>query len=181
MIPQSELITILVLLCTLAVGLCVCLAWVLIKSGKLFKLALDKVKAAKEEAEAIRIRTEEKYNKYASMPIEELDGVLMTLFACHLETASLTDVSENDPGAALSLYSVASENLLEYLGQETVDAIDYYYGKNYIVRWCELRYQLLENHGIVSRAVRKEIYAKGIIDAMQNDRIILGGKTGTGG
>lgn len=174
------LTTLLILFCTLALALCVCLGWVLIQSRKLFKYAITKVEDAKKEADSIKKRTEEKYNKYAAMSVEELDNVLMLLFASHLETASLTDVAENDPNAAIKLYEKAVEQLTIYLSEDTISAIDYYYGKNYISKWCKLHFQLLENHGVISRIISKDIYAGGIMSVMMNDRIILNGKNWTG-
>lgn len=138
--------------------LLICTIWLCNINIKLFKAAKKKKKDADTYAANIKLRTDEKYNKYISLTPDELDKRLATIFSAMLELSSVIYVSEKDPSRAEILYTKATERLLIYLGNDTINAIEYYYGKGYVVRWCELQYQLLENHGELSKILEKQVY-----------------------
>lgn len=143
--------------------LIVCTVWLSNIVVKLYRDAKKKRKEADEYAARIKKQTDEKYNKYISLTPSELDARLAVLFSSMLEICSVTSVSEKDPSRAEILYVKATERLLLYLGNESIEAIESYYGKGYIVRWCELQYQLLENHGDLSKILEKQMYSQNTI------------------
>lgn len=102
-------------------------------------------------------RTREKYNAIATLPPKEFGDFLAVMFAKMLEIKSASQVSEADPKADELLYTEATGALIEFLGQETVDAIDYYYGANYIYRWTKSSYALLHKRGLTVKIIAKEM------------------------
>lgn len=132
--------------------------WAATMAVKLFVRGRKYRNDAKKYAEKMKARTDAKYNKYIALTPQELDERLGVLFAAQLELCSVSAVAETDPEAIGKLYALAVAGLLNYIGPESIAAIEYYYGSNYVVRWCELKYKLLENRGILSKIIDKEMY-----------------------
>lgn len=116
-------------------------------------------KSINKYAELQKKRIDQSFNKFITLSPDELDKRLSTIFADQLELASATSVSEKDPNASVILYAKAFEGSIIFLGQKTIDAINYYYGDNYVIKWFETAYKILENRGLVSKIIQKEIYA----------------------
>lgn len=131
--------------------------WLIRASCKLFWYAYKTKTKAEDYAKKIKTRTDNKYNKYISLTPSELDARLSVIFSQQLELISLTKISEKDPDAAPLLYALAVERVIVYLGPETIEAINYYYGEGYVIRYCETMYKLLENRGIITNIIEKRI------------------------
>lgn len=117
---------------------------------------------AKKSAELVEKRTNMKFNRIATMTTHELDQYLADIYSMVLEINSVSNVSEKDPKCNQNLYAYSITSMYEYLGSDTIDAIEYYYGKNFITKWCEYRYRILENRGILVRILSREVTADGI-------------------
>lgn len=126
---------------------------------KLFWFAYKTKCAAEDYAKKIKTRTDNKYNKYISLTPDELDQRLSLIFSQQLELVSLTKISEKDPDAPSVLYALALAEVLKYIGEESLRAIDYYYGDNYVVKFCETTYKLLENRSVISNVIAKSANA----------------------
>lgn len=112
--------------------------------------------AAEELVKKVEIRTRKEYNKIACLSPKELSSFLTVVFSRRLILVSEQEISEKQMNAHEELYARALAGTLEYLGQETVDAIEYYYGTNYIERWCHEAYLALEHDSIASSIINKE-------------------------
>lgn len=131
------------------------------------KSAIAAKKAAEAYAKKIKTQTDMQYNKYAGLSFSELEAVLQSIYSEQLSIVSAQLVSTNDPNARDVLYAKSLEAMLAYLGPETLDALDYYYGKNFITRWCETKYFLLENDAVISSVIDKSIRAMQIRKALE--------------
>jgi len=130
------------------------LCWITVK---VFWVGVQVKKRAEKYAETIKLRTDRQYNKYASLTIMELEPILRAAYSQQLALASALAVTIKDPNAVDLLYTKSVDGLLVYLGQETIDALNYYYGDGFILRWCETQFKLLENEGIISEIIAKTI------------------------
>lgn len=118
--------------------------------------ARDYAKTQEKLTKLVEKRVRDKHNAIATLPPKELGDFLANLFGKMLELKSASQVSELDPVAEERLYAEATAALMKYLGPETIDAIDYYYGDNYINRWAESSYMLLIKRGIAKNIIQKE-------------------------
>ena len=118
---------------------------------------LKTAKAIKKDTEIAAMvadkRLRDQYNRIATLPVTEFHNFLATMFSRCMETMTDQEVSTKDPNGKLVLYTKALEDLLLYLGPETISAIDYYYGKDYIIRWASNAFKLLEKRGIVKTMI----------------------------
>lgn len=126
------------------------------------KMKADAIKALQRNEKKLQ----DKYNQIASLPPVELDRYLSNMFAKCLELNSAAYVSDNDHEAREKLYARATADMLAYLGTETIDAINYRYGTDYIYRWCEINYKLLENRGTLVSIINKTTYAETIANGL---------------
>ena len=117
---------------------------------------------AREHVKMIKERTAKQYNKFIGLSPDELDQFLAKIYSFELELAAVSNISEKDPSAEEKVYETAKEAVLDYLGSETISAIDYYYGTGYVIRWCELRFRYLENTGILKQIIDKNANARTI-------------------
>lgn len=113
---------------------------------KLFRLLIARNKLAQEHIKMVKKNTEMQYNKIAALSPSDLDAYLIKMFSMCIMISSDTDVSERDPEARDKLYAYTATRMLKYLGNDTVDAIEYYYGEGFIIRWCEMRYNYLHRN-----------------------------------
>ena len=116
---------------------------------KLFWHLIAMTLAARARVKDIEKRTAEKYNKFVAMSQPELEEYLVKTYSVLLELTCMTMVSDKDPDVVGKLYGNSLIQMLDYLGNSTVKALDYYYGEGYIERWCEVRYKFLENTGVI--------------------------------
>lgn len=142
------------ILCIWTAILLVILGTLIYANIKLFYYLVQRNKLAKAHILMVKTETERKYNKIATMPPNDLEAYLSKIFAISVARASDTDVSDNDPDAASKLFFKTSERLINYLGPETVEAIEYYYGKDYIIRWCEMNYMNLTRNGVLAKIIK---------------------------
>lgn len=115
----------------------------------------NKIKEAETYAANIKNQTDMKYKKLIQLTPKELDEYFGLIFGYFLELNSEARVSEKDPDATTKLYANTLSSMLEYIGEETISALDYYYGTGYVEKWCQLRYMLLENRRIMSKIINK--------------------------
>ena len=99
--------------------------------------------------------TKDRMNHIGTLPVKELDEYLTDLFMTKLELCAAQDVSIRDPSAAVILYGRALSEVITYLGEDNIHAIEYFYGKGYIEKWCAHRYRLMENRGSLPALFRK--------------------------
>lgn len=107
-------------------------------------------------------KVKDKYNRIALLSIPEFDSYMTKVFSISLELASQESVSEKDPNAAITLYAKTLEKVRIYLGDEMVHAIDYFYGKDYWIRWCEYRFNLLNTRKYLPSIITKTMFANNI-------------------
>lgn len=136
----------------LVAGAAMCLCGIiLIKHGRRYK------KMQEDLVKAVEIRTKKEYNKIALMSPQDLSAYLTQSFAKMLELESQASISEKDPDATTKLFAVSLAALLRFLGDETVAAIDYYYGKDYVQRWAEYSYRLIEARRLTDSVINKNM------------------------
>ena len=126
----------------------------------------DMKKKMLKQLEQFDKRVKKNYNKVAALTVFELDQYLGQIFSICLEAASAEAVSDKDPNAAVILYAKALEKLQVYLGEDTIAALDYFYGKDYLIHWCEIRYSLLNTKKVLSGIIDRSQSAVTIKDAM---------------
>lgn len=124
--------------------------------------ARDAKKKAEDVVRTVEIRVKKEHNKFATLSQDELNSVLMVLFARKLVLSSDQEISEKETDAHEKLLAHAQSAVIEFLGEETVSAIEYYYGKNYIHRWCHEAYLVLEHDRIASSIIKKERDVKSV-------------------
>lgn len=125
------------------VGLMVLAGSVLMICIKLAYLLIQRNKQAKLQSAQTKKRIEEKYNKIASLSPSEFDSYMTGLLSMMIQIVNDADISDRDPDAENKLYFHVLERLMVYLGTDTIQAIEYFYGKNYLTRWIQLRYTYL--------------------------------------
>ena len=130
-----------------------------------FLVAARKTKEEMDEAaKKADVRLMKQYNRIATLEVEQLHTFLTRMFSSCLEIVSDREISTKDPDSEITLYTLAVQELLLYLGEETIAAIDYYYGHNYIMRWTDNRYKILAKRGIISNMVNnKSIRAETVV------------------
>lgn len=112
--------------------------------------------AVPQTIEQNRIKTSIQTNKIANMSPDELDKYLSMMFGNCLEIVSTAKISERDPDGDVKLYAGTLEQLTNYLGEDTVRALDFYYGEGYLERWCQMRYNLLNIRGQLYPIINKQ-------------------------
>ena len=132
----------------------------------LLKRAREYKKKQEELTKMVEKRTREKYNKIALLEPPQLITYLTSIFSKMLELSAVTHISDKDHGAAEKLYGYALAETIAYLGKDTLDAIDYYYGKDFIYRWSYSSYRLAETRGYISRIITKEATHENLLSNM---------------
>lgn len=112
-------------------------------------------------------RLQNKYNRIATLEPKDLGAFLTKAYAQSLELAAIANTSENDPDAQEVLSVAALATLRKYLGEDTVEAIDYYYGSDYLGRWTMQVFRLLENRGVLPTIIKQELTAEGIMSRLK--------------
>ena len=107
------------------------------RKGKFYH---DQQKALLVEAEK-RVRMQ--YNKIASLSPNRLITYLGGIFSRFLELSGELG-SRADRDVIERLHANALAETLNYLGPETIEAIEYYYGEEYVEKWADLAMRILE-------------------------------------
>lgn len=126
-----------------------------IGSFVLFVHAKRTVDKAAKKAELIEKKTKAEFNKVACLSVRELDSYLGGVFTNMLLISSMKDYTPTDPNGAVILYAKSLEAMLVYLGEDTIAAIESYYGKGFVERWCEVRYKILNQNGSLANIARQ--------------------------
>lgn len=134
----------------LVIGLICCVGGV-----KFLIIAMENKKKSDKIVKLVERRTRIEYNKVASLSPNDLHRYLSVVFGRCLIFASDSDVAEKDPKAHETLYGAALSMFLEYLGDETIEAIEYHYGKDYLIRWAKASYRALEYENVASGIIEK--------------------------
>lgn len=139
----------------------------------LYKLGGEFLDKAREEKKLMEVNhkkldqlVQNKYNRVALLNISEFDQYMTKVFSMCMELATKESVSEKDPDAAVKLFAKTLERVEVYLGTETITAIDYFYGKDFLIRWCEMRFNLLNSRMYLPKIIDKSIYAESIESAL---------------
>jgi len=129
-------------------------------AGTVTVYAIKFLRAARENKKKTELvvklteeRVRKEYNRIALLDYDKLNRVLSVMFSRYLILSSDANVSEKDPNAYQQLYASALAKMIEYLGPETMKALDYHYGDNYVIRWAESAFRSLEFDGVVSNIV----------------------------
>lgn len=109
-----------------------------------------------EMVKKAEVRLRKQYNRIATMEPKDFYTFLTDAFGKMLEIEAQTRVSNKDFEAPEKLYAVATTALMAYLGNDTVAAIEYYYGTGFIERWTRYSYRLLESRGVISRFITSD-------------------------
>lgn len=128
--------------------------------------AQEQIKDAKEQMNNAQAILRTLSNKYALMSPRELEAWLTTLFSQQIALASHTAVAEKNPDAVTILYYKSLERMIAYMGDDAIAALDMCYGDNYLVRWCELHFAMLDDAGIMGEIIEKEINSRAIAREM---------------
>ena len=140
---------------------------ILLVCGFIFMSHARKYKKMQEElVKKIEIRTKKEYNKIALMSPKDLNTYLTQTFAKMLEVESQARVSEKDFEATTKLFAYSLVALMDFLGPETIDAIDYYYGKDYVQRWAQYSYRLIEARRLTDSVVNKTMIYESLTSQM---------------
>lgn len=139
----------------ISIGLAYIMTKLLYKSVSIKKRAIKHAKLIDEY-------TRNKVNRIVTLPVKEFEEYLTKIYTQVLELSAAKDVSDKDPNASTILYARSIEKIMLYLGNETLEAIEYYYGKDFIIRWCEMRFKILENNGKLSGIISKDLYSDDI-------------------
>lgn len=142
-------------MCIWALILVVILIGLIAANIKLLYFLIARNKLAKAHVQMVKQQTELRYNRIATMKPEELEAYLSTIFAKMVSLAYDADVSDKDPDIAGKLFFKSTERMITYLGSETIDAIEFYYGKDYVFRWCQLNYTYLSKSGVVQKILKE--------------------------
>lgn len=119
------------------------------KKGKLYH---DQQKALLVEAER---RVKLQYNKIAAMTPSQLTNYIGGIFSRYLELNGELG-SDKDNLAVERLFTSTLSDTLVYIGEDTLEAIEYYYGDQYVEKWAKLAHQLLEKRRKLGGVVRGE-------------------------
>lgn len=125
---------------------------------------------AEEMVKVVEVRLKRQHNRIATMAPRDLEDYLIGIFAQSLELASYQTVSKVDPDGEITLYATAMPIMIKKLGSETIEALDYYYGANYISRWSLMAYEMLEKRGVINTVIhaKSEKTAVQVIRALGN-------------
>lgn len=93
------------------------------------------------------------YNKIATMKPEELDIWLDKIFTSCIKMSIASHYTPKDPINGETVYAHALAEMIKYIGPTTEEAINFFYGTDYIYRWCELQYRLMDQTGALSKLI----------------------------
>ena len=118
----------------------------------------DMKKALLIEAER---RVKLQYNKIAMLPVKDLNTYLAGIFSRYIELdGEFNTIRDNQ--VQEKLFTDVQADVLKFLGDETVHAIEYYYGDRYIEKWTGLAYLILEKRrklgGFVNGSTERGTY-----------------------
>lgn len=113
----------------------------------------DLAKKASDHVKQVEIETKMQHNKIATCTVDQFFQYLSDQFAKILEIEAKKYISNKDYGGAEKLYAHALSSFVAYLGNDTVTAIDYYYGEGFLENWASYSYQLMESRGYISRII----------------------------
>ena len=140
---------------------------ILMVCGFIFMKHARRYKKMQEElVKKVEIRTKKEYNKIALMSPKDLNTYLTQTFAKMLEVESQAHISEKDFEATTKLFAYSLAALVDFLGPETIDAIDYYYGKDYVQRWAQYSYRLIEARRLTDSVVNKAMIYESLTNHM---------------
>jgi hypothetical protein len=139
-----------------AVTLCIAAGSVFLLCCKLVILLVQRNKLMKKQIQLTKKNVERKYNKIATMDVNELDTYLTGILSICIQIAYDADISEKDPDAEEKLYFSVLQRLQIYLGNDTVQAIEYFYGPQYLSRWVQLRYTYLSKTGALAKLIAQK-------------------------
>lgn len=93
------------------------------------------------------------YNKIATMKPEDLDIWLDKIFTSCIKMSIAAHYTPKDPINGETVYAYALADMVNYIGPTTEEAINFFYGTDYIYRWCELQYKLMDQTGALSKLI----------------------------
>lgn len=135
-------------------------------AAKVLRRAIKYHDEQKELLMVAEKRVRDKYNQIALQSPKDLENYVRRVFNECLEMVAYIDISERDPDAVMRLYAEGQLRLMERIGNDTVGAIEYYYGENYIDRTCRMYFQLLEKQNLIHRLIHREVTHKELDNAM---------------
>ena len=100
----------------------------------------DAQKALLVEAEK---RVKLQYNKIATLSPDKLNVYIGGIFSRYLELNGELGTTK-DNLVLERLFAGVQADVLDFLGEDTIAAIEYYYGANYVEKWSKLAYLILE-------------------------------------
>lgn len=93
------------------------------------------------------------YNKIATMKPEDLDNWLDKIFTSCIKMSIAAHYTPKDPINGETVYAHALVEMIKYIGPTTEEAINFFYGTDYIYRWCEMQYKLMDQTGTLSKLI----------------------------
>lgn len=117
----------------------------------------DLAKKASDHVKQVENETKMQHNKIATCTVDQFFQYLSDQFAKILEIEAKKYISNKDYGGAEKLYAHALSSFVAYLGNDTVTAIDYYYGEGFLENWASYSYQLMESRGYISRIINDSV------------------------
>lgn len=112
------------------------------------------LKDAEVKAKAIIANAKSQTNQFAALPPEELNKELQRVWTAVVTTEIIANISDRDSHAEEELYLRAQIRFMEYFSSN-VDAIDARYGKDYLLKWFSLHFDVMQAEGAIDDVIRK--------------------------
>ena len=88
-------------------------------------------------------RVKRQYNKIAMLSVKDLNTYLAGIFARYMELNGELNTTR-DNLVYERLFAEVQADVLTFIGDETLAAIEYYYGEGYVEKWSKLAFLILE-------------------------------------
>lgn len=129
---------------------CIFLAYFLVR---LILVNKKKYKEIDSYRKSVMSSVQIEYNKIATLKPSELDTWMDEIFTSCLKLSIAAHYTPKDPVNGETVYAYAMHSMITYIGLTTEEAINFFYGKDYIYRWCELRYNLMMQTGALGKLI----------------------------
>ena len=137
-------------------------ALILVVVGTLYVIAGRKYcLTQKKLLEVEEKHLKDKLNRIVSMDPMDLQNYIKYQFHRALEVEANARISHNDKDRKERLYFYAMIRVYEHFGTDTVEAMNFYYGKEYLDRICLFHYRFLdETRGLIDKLINGDTRAE---------------------
>lgn len=143
--------------------------WILVMAVLFLQNARQAHKEAQLFVQTVEERTRKEQNKIASLSVEEFHTFITRMFSRMIELSASANVSIKDPDVYERLYGFSYKRLEDYLGEDTLAAIRYHYGDNYLSEFCRTSFMLLATRRGLSSIVTDRATGESIAHTMTRE------------